>query len=155
MAEETAPQRPGFELGTDGPSVVVVGFDGSPSSVRAGAYAAGVARREGARLVVVHVENPPVTALLAPGQPWPVQETMAQQTADLRSQVADAAAHTGVRAEFVAVRGEPFGQLCRLATQLRADLVVVGASTRAGHRLVGALGNRLVRCGRWPVVVVP
>jgi nucleotide-binding universal stress UspA family protein len=155
MPEEAAPQRPAFELGTDGPSVVVVGFDGSPPSVRAGAYAAGVARRERARLVVVHVETPPVMALLSPDQPWPIQETMAQRTADLRTQVEDDAAHAGVRAEFVAVRGEPAAGLCRLATQLRADLVVVGASARVGHRLLGSLGNRLVRSGRWPVVVVP
>jgi nucleotide-binding universal stress UspA family protein len=81
---------------------------------------------------------------------------MAQRTADLRTQVEDDAAHAGVRAEFVAVRGEPAAQLCRLATQLRADLVVVvGASARVGHRLLGSLGNRLVRSGRWPVVVVP
>jgi nucleotide-binding universal stress UspA family protein len=53
------------------------------------------------------------------------------------------------------VRGEPAAGLCRLATQLRADLVVVGASARVGHRLLGSLGNRLVRSGRWPVVVVP
>jgi hypothetical protein len=46
-----------------------------------------IARRAGARLVVVHVETPPVMALLTPDQPWPIQETMAQRTDDLRTLV--------------------------------------------------------------------
>src|SRR5262245_20804660 len=41
-----------FELGTDGPKTLVVGVDGSTTSLRAGAYAAGLARRQGAHLVI-------------------------------------------------------------------------------------------------------
>ena len=36
-----------FELGTDGPKVILVGLDDSVTSMRAGAYAAGLARRQG------------------------------------------------------------------------------------------------------------
>ena len=46
-------------------------------------------------------------------------------------------------------------ELVRIADDERADLVVVGASARAGHRLVGSIAVRLVRAGRWPVTVVP
>src|SRR5690349_22445207 len=35
-----------FELGTDGPKVILVGLDDSVTSMRAGAYAAGLARRQ-------------------------------------------------------------------------------------------------------------
>src|ERR1700745_3441919 len=48
----------GFELGTDGPKVILAGVDDSVTSLRAGAYAAGLARRQGARLVIVYVERP-------------------------------------------------------------------------------------------------
>jgi hypothetical protein len=51
--EEGAP----FELGTDGPKVILAGIDDSVTSLRAGAYAAGLARRQGARLVCVYVEQ--------------------------------------------------------------------------------------------------
>ena len=52
-----------FELGTDGPSVILVGVDDSVTAARAGWYAAGLARRQRARLVVVYVE--PVTSMVA------------------------------------------------------------------------------------------
>jgi len=133
----------------------MLGFDGSPTSVRAGAYAAGLARRQRARLVVVHVETSPALSLLVPDRPWPLEETMTALTEELRSQVEAGAGHTGVDAEFIAVRGDPYGELTRIATELRADAVVVGASAGAGHRLMGSLAVRLVRAGRWPVTVVP
>ena len=50
-----------FELGTDGPSVILVGADDSTTSIRAGWYAMGLARRQRARLVVVFVA--PVASL--------------------------------------------------------------------------------------------
>jgi nucleotide-binding universal stress UspA family protein len=43
----------GFEIGTDGPQVIVVGIDGSDTSLRATAYAWGLARRQGSRLIFV------------------------------------------------------------------------------------------------------
>jgi hypothetical protein len=53
-----APRRR-FELGTDGPGAIVVGIDGSTPSLRAAAYAAGLARRQRTRLVAVYVRTPP------------------------------------------------------------------------------------------------
>ncbi|MGW2658903.1 universal stress protein, partial [Streptomyces sp. NPDC001478] len=41
-----------FERGTDGPKVIVAGIDGSESSMRAAAYAAGLARRQRAMLAL-------------------------------------------------------------------------------------------------------
>jgi nucleotide-binding universal stress UspA family protein len=46
-----------FELGTDGPAVILVGVDDTVTSLRAAAYAAGLARRQRARLVAVYVSS--------------------------------------------------------------------------------------------------
>ena len=50
---------PDFELGTDGPSLIMVGVDGSRTSLRAAAYAAGLARRQHCRLLAVYVGRGP------------------------------------------------------------------------------------------------
>jgi nucleotide-binding universal stress UspA family protein len=148
-----------FELGTDGPTVILVGVDGSPTSLRAGAYAAGLARRQGARLVVVYVG--PVASLAAamPGAGGAVvvahDEAFDETSDDLRRQVEGQAQERGIAAAFVVRRGDPFSELRRVAGEVRAEAVVVGASAKAGHRLVGSVAVRLVRAGKWPVTVVP
>lgn len=60
-----------------------------------------------------------------------------------------------VRWEFHTCRGDPCTGLVRAADDLRADVVVVGASERAGHRIIGSVAIRLGKSGRRPVTVVP
>lgn len=74
---------------------------------------------------------------------------------EVRLQVEAGVTHFGVPAEFRGERGDPFAALARIADELHADSLVVGASTKVGHRLVGSLAARLARAGRWPVTVVP
>jgi nucleotide-binding universal stress UspA family protein len=141
----------------DGPAVIMVGVDGSPTSLHAGANAAGMARRQGARLVFVYVapRASPLFAEWAPEVYASSENTVNEVADDVRQQVEAGVTHFGVAAEFRAERGDAFTALARIADELHADSVVVGASTKAGHRLVGSLAVRLVRAGRWPVTVVP
>ncbi|GAB2927713.1 universal stress protein [Rhodococcus aerolatus] len=148
----------GFELGTDGATVVLAGVDGSRTSWRAGAWAAGLARRQGARLVVVHVQAPTTLgslAALTPGAGATVASTAAEIADDIGTEVRDGAARLGLDVDYRVVVGDPLAELSRVADEVHAELVVVGASESAGHRLVGSLAARLVRSGRWPVTVVP
>lgn len=140
-----------FEFGNDGPSVIIAGIDGSETSLRAAAFAGGLARRERARLVCVFVNTLPALVALA-GAPISPDDDVA---AWLRRLVDEGAAYHGMSVELIVTKGDPFAELTRIAGELRADLVVVGASTHAGHRLIGSLALRLVRAGRWPVTVVP
>jgi nucleotide-binding universal stress UspA family protein len=138
--------------------VIVVGIDGSTTSLRAGAYAAGLARRQGARLVAVYVGTISSMSAAAPGAGGlaAVQiEAFEQTAADLRRQAEEGARERGISVTFIATRGDPFAELRRIAGEVYADAVVVGASAQAGHRLVGSLAVRLVRAGQWPVTVVP
>ena len=74
---------------------------------------------------------------------------------ELERLVREGAEHAGIGARLVTSRGDVFHELTRLAGEERADAVVVGASSRVGPRLPGSIAVRLVKAGRWPVVVVP
>ncbi|MFI8004790.1 universal stress protein [Streptomyces sp. NPDC086010] len=149
-------QEDRFERGTDGPKVIVAGLDGSESSMRAAAYAAGLARRQNALLALVYVQ-PVMAAGAALGAP----------VADATGEVAEGLVHEirsaterlndiwNVRWEFHTFRGDPYNGLVTAADELKADAVVVGASESAGHRFVGSVAVRLVKAGLWPVTVVP
>ncbi|MEU5096294.1 universal stress protein [Streptomyces sp. NPDC020996] len=145
-----------FERGTDGPKVIVVGVDGSDSSLRAAAYAAGLARRQHALLAAVYVQ-PVMAAGAAMGAP--VADTTDEIAEDLVKQIREASQRLKglyeVRWEFHTFRGDPYTGLVKAADDLKADAVVVGASEQAGHRIIGSVAVRLVKAGRWPVTVVP
>lgn len=144
-----------FELGTDGPKMIVVGLDGSRTSWRAASYANGLARRQSSRVTVVYVVTPGAMASMTPDAAGAMAEVREQAGEDLREQVERLAQDRGVDTSFLMIHGDPFSELRRVAQEVRADAVVVGASERAGHRFVGSLASRLVKTARWPVTVVP
>ena len=148
-----------FELGTDGPRVILVGVDGSVTSLRAGAYAAGLARRQGARLVAVYVEQRATlyatTGAAGAGAVAAQDQAIRETGEDLRREAQEGAERLGVPLTFIIAHGDPYHELRRVADQVRADAVIVGASAQAGHRWIGSLAVRLVKAGRWPVTVVP
>jgi len=80
---------------------------------------------------------------------------LAETAADLRQQFEEGAARLGLPVVFIVAAGDPYHELRRVADEVRADAVIVGASAKAGHRWVGSLAVRLVKAGRWPVTVVP
>jgi len=147
-----------FELGTDGPSAILVGVDGSVTALRAAAYTAGLARRQGARVVVVYVAPVTSMALASPAGPSVLMaeseahDEVAKELADRADRMAS---ELGISVTFIMAHGDPYHEITRIAKETRADAIVVGASLKAGHRLMGSLAVRLVRAGKWPVTVVP
>ena len=140
----------------DGPDVILVGIDGSPTSLRAGAYAAGLARRQQARLTVVYVVPAhPVVAGLAPGSLATLEGSEEEAVAEVRAMVDAGVRYHGMEVDFRVGHGDPYTKICRIADEIQTDAVVVGSSTQLGHRFVGSLALKLVRAGRWPVTVVP
>jgi nucleotide-binding universal stress UspA family protein len=152
--------RPGeFELGRDGPSTLVVGVDGTPTSLRAAAYAAGLARRQHTRLIIVYARKQPAAFIsiadhagLAAKEAMDAQdevEKRLRQALRIRSSQWDIDAHLVVRF------GDPLTVLMEVAEEVRADALIVGSSASIAHRIAGSLAIKLVKTGRWPVTVVP
>ena len=123
--------------------------------MRAGAYAAGMARREGARLVCLYVRPFSAVSGIGAGAAVSMQEAHDSVAAELRQIVEEQAARLGIDVVLVERDGNPFAEIVKLADEIKADAVIVGASTKAGHRFVGSLAVHLVRVSRWPVTVVP
>jgi nucleotide-binding universal stress UspA family protein len=147
-----------FELGTDGPSVILVGIDESVTASRAAAYAAGLARRQGARVVAVYVQSPGsyvITSSVGASVLAAEAEAHREIAGELSARMDSAALELGIPMTFITAQGDPFHEISRIAQETRADAIVVGASLKAGHRLLGSLAVRLVRAGKWPVTVVP
>ena len=146
-----------FELGSDGPRVILVGVDGSRSSLRAGAYAAGLARRQRSLLVIGYIQ--PAGVVMVPQAAASIAEAGRGIAEDIRAQIHEALDRLPEDAmpswEFRTRAGDPYSGLVKIAEEVRAEAVVIGASESAGHRIVGSVGVRLVKSGRWPVTVVP
>jgi nucleotide-binding universal stress UspA family protein len=92
---------------------------------------------------------------MVPGGAAVMNETLDLVADDLERLMLSRTAEAGIAAEFRSVRGDPVAELTAVADQEHADAVVVGASEHLGHRIVGSLASRLVRAGKWPVIVVP
>src|ERR1700712_1571242 len=132
-----------FELGRDGPSTLVVGVDGTPTSLRAAAYAAGLARRQHTRLVIVYARKQPAAFIsiadhagLAAKEAMDAQDEVEKQLRDaLRTQ----ASQWEIDAHLVVRYGDPLTVLLEVAGEVRADAVIVGSSASVGHRIAGSL----------------
>jgi nucleotide-binding universal stress UspA family protein len=147
-----------FELGTDGPSAILVGVDDTVTGLRAAAYTAGLARRQRARVIAVYVAplgGMGLASSVGPSVLAAENEAHEEIAKELAARADTMARDLGISVTFIAAHGDPYREITRIADETRADAIVVGASLQAGHRLMGSLAVRLVRAGKWPVTVVP
>ena len=145
----------GFELGTDGPQRMLVGIDGSDTSMRAAAYAAGMARRQNIHLIALYVQPTTSMSQAVAATAGALIQAPQDVSDELRRSFTEGVHRLGLSAEFVVRSGNPYRALLAVAEEMRVEAIVIGASMQAGHRLVGSLASRLVKDAAWPVTVVP
>jgi nucleotide-binding universal stress UspA family protein len=131
-----------------GPSVILAGYDFSDASSHALVYAAGLAERTGARLVVVSAHQPTIAAVDYPPPALAGAEHVAVEVRELLGRTRD---QCGVLVEC----GDPATVIQRTATAIHADVVVVGRPRHPWLHLLGSVPARLMRHATQPVLVVP
>ena len=119
-------------------------------------YAAGLARRIDATLVLVHVRVPPrLVWFETTGTPMVGPSLVDPQAGEdfLERLAAAARRDHEIAVETVLLQGAAVEEVARLADELQADSVIVGAPRR--RRLRGGFAGRLMRRGHWLVTAVP
>jgi nucleotide-binding universal stress UspA family protein len=143
-------------------ALIVVGIDGSDTSWDAFCWGCGETIRLGGRTVAVFVgPNSGAASATASasftGSVVPyvaIQQAVTDQAEKLSEQVQAYGHDHGVDVAFVHTQGDAAKELLRIANSDHADLLVVGRSTKARHRIAGSLGRRLIRTRPAPIVVV-
>jgi nucleotide-binding universal stress UspA family protein len=132
---------------------ILLATDLTAASREATQRAIDLARRLGARLLIVNVLEK--RRLVGGGAHERVDQARAEREAHLVAVVREARA-AGVTAEFLVWEGDPGGSIAAAAEAENADLVVVGTRGRsgAGRILLGSVSDHVVRHAACPVLVV-
>lgn len=141
---------------------VVAGCDLSEASEQALQRAVALAVAHGARLTLVHVVpqslwddvGAPLAAALGVAL-LSIDAARAAAAERLQRRGAEIAAQQGLHCDVQVAAGRPAAELVRLAADLRADLLVVGAHGAHPVRdLLGTTAHKLLRLAPCPVLVV-
>ncbi len=139
--------------------MIVVGLDvaeldreGPQPSRNAAAYAAGLALREGTRLVGVWVRPPVAFADTFTETADTIARRRQEAELEFRERVAAAEQHFGLPPGCIIVRdGDPARELLNATEEVDPAGIIVGASTER----IGSVAGHLIRRARVPVTVVP
>jgi|SRR5882757_8452681 len=143
-----------LDLDGDGQRTILVAVDGHESSLRAAAYAIGLARRQGLRLVVLYVHTLGPLAS-TPDSINAIRAANAEAVRAVRIEMDRQGAALGVDIAVVERDGSPYFETVRLAGELRVDAVVMGGGRNFGYQYFGSPATRLVRNAQWPITVIP
>jgi nucleotide-binding universal stress UspA family protein len=135
---------------------VLAAVDQSAPSVRAAQLAAEMARRFGARLVLVHVVTPPVVPPDASGADLNTFDLAHAEGAALLQRTAASLAIDGLKIETVVHLGLAGESIRKVAGEQEADLVVVGSRGQGAvaRALLGSVADWVVHHCELPVLVV-
>lgn len=126
--------------------------DFSTASDAALAHAEAVAKQSNAKLLIVHVEEPPLAyggGELYYGLPEPSSERIRKMLDDVRPK------DPSVAFSHRLVMGDPAGEIVRIAGEEKVDSIVLGTHGRTGlsRLLMGSVAEGVVRRAPCPVLV--
>jgi nucleotide-binding universal stress UspA family protein len=134
---------------------VVAGYDGSPSSRHALAYAVGLSRRLGRPLLIVYVSSPAIYCEPLTGQVIGAVRDRSETERWLLAELDEVCGRDGIEIRILTRRGNPARELAAAADESGADALVIGAPEHRWHHVAGSVPGWLARHAHCPVIVVP
>lgn len=143
----------------DAVRTILLTTDFSETSARAVTAARELARRYGARIHLLHVEDDRVSPLVVEYMAVGLEGLRQRQVDHARRQLERfAARHLGAEgaAELEVVLGVPHIEIVRVAAERGADLIVMATHGRGffSHAIMGSTTERVLRRAPCPVLVV-
>jgi len=144
-------------------STILVPVDFSPHSKEALLFAAKLAERLVAPLVILHVIHDPGDApgyypQKDPKHPHRIPDIAAEMMADFIKKTAEEnpSLPTILQAEIKMVTGLPVTRIIEVAEQYKPQMVVMGSKGRTGlaHLLLGSKAEQVVRLCPFPVTII-
>jgi nucleotide-binding universal stress UspA family protein len=140
---------------------LIVGYDGSPPSVRALDAAARLLTGRTGQILVLYVAHLSAADSMSPDALAEMEQSFSEIAVDLRAQAEEQLRGREDRWQFEWRQGEIAreltGEAVRLGEAEPADTVaiVVGSSSHAMHRVIGSVAVSLSRHSPVPLVIVP
>ena len=133
---------------------IVVGYDGSDGAKVALDEAVGLAKRLSGKVLVTYAFGGPKQYSGAPLTP---RKTLQEMGAKVLEKAVAGLEQSGVTIEPILVDDNSYKGLLSVASQHRADMIVVGTHGESliGGVLLGSTAYRLVHSSTKPVLVVP
>lgn len=127
--------------------------DFSENSALAFRLACSLAKDYGARLIVLHVQEPPLVLYGEGVMPYPVEGTREELRAELQKMKP---ASPGIPVEHRLVEGLGAEEILKAAEETKCDVILMGTHGRTGlnRLLMGSLAEEIVRKAPCPVVTV-
>jgi len=131
---------------------ILLPTDFSSASDAALPHATALARQNGARLLIVHVEEPPLAyggGELYYGLPEPSSERILKMLEDVKP------SDPSVPYTHRLTMGDPAGEVVRIAEDEGAEMIIIGTHGRTGmtRLLMGSVAEAIVRRAPCPVLV--
>jgi nucleotide-binding universal stress UspA family protein len=135
-------------------TTIVLPLDGSPIAERALPYAASIARRSGARIVLVGAVHGHTFPAIDPSDAQTQVIDQAQSTLDAAVSRLEA---SGVTAESHVYSDDPVHAILDAAQRKAADLIVMSTHGRSGlgRMVYGSVTDQVLRRATVPVLLVP
>jgi nucleotide-binding universal stress UspA family protein len=137
-------------------ATILVPTDFSPCSREALTYAAALAKRFGAKIVLFHVIETWSYAMTESLQWTDLYANLTTVVEPLLDGLVQEVREGGVAAAGAFTQGVSYDEIVKKARDERADLIVIGTHGRRGmgHFLMGSVAERVVRISPCPVLTV-